>query len=417
MQQENIQAVIVNIGDELLMGQVVNTNAAVIAETLNKIGVCVKEILTIGDNKAEILTLLEQLWSQYHIVFITGGLGTTNDDITKLCICEFFNRKLVENKAILKHIEYLRKARGLVLSDSVRTQALLPEGCIAIDNIHGLAPGMWIEEQNKILVSTPGVPSELTDMLDDICQRIKQKFQPWHKIDRHFKLTGISESALSDKLQNFEHQLPDYIKLAYLPKMGIVNLRLSGYHADGKLLENEMNKQADKLKEEIKDYVFAFEDTDLALLVGNLLRKKGCTLGTAESCTGGEIAHQLTSFAGASDYFKGSIVAYSNEIKHNVLQVDKQILEQEGAVSQEVVCQMANNILKLLDVAYAIAVSGIAGPGGGTPQKPVGTVWIAIADKNSCQSQCFHFGTKRQMVVERTAQTALCMLYKHILKQ
>ena len=417
MQQENIQAVVVNIGDELLMGQVVNTNAAVIAETLNKMGICVKEILTIGDNKAEILTHLKHLWSQYHIVFITGGLGTTNDDITKSCICEFFNRKLVENKAILEHIEYLRNARGLVLSDSVRTQALLPEGCIALDNIHGLAPGMWIEEQNKILVSTPGVPSELTGMLDDICHRIKRKFQPWHKIDKHFKLMGISESALSDLLQDFEHQLPDYIKLAYLPKMGIVNLRLSGYHADGNLLENEMNKQADRLKAEIKDYVFAVEDTDLALLVGNLLKEKGCTVGTAESCTGGAIAHQLTAFAGSSAYFKGAVVAYSNEIKHNVLQVDEQLLEQKGAVSQEVVCQMASHVLQLLDVDYAIAVSGIAGPGGGTPQKPVGTVWIAVADKNGCQAQCFRFGTKRQMVVERTVQTALCMLYMYVLKQ
>ncbi|MBO4580769.1 MAG: CinA family nicotinamide mononucleotide deamidase-related protein [Bacteroidales bacterium] len=414
MKQQNVKACIVNIGTELLIGQIVNTNANAIARMLNTLGIETTEIVVIADEQETILHTFEQQLSKNDIVFVTGGLGTTNDDITKKCICIHYNTRLIENAAVKKHIQHIRQSRGLHIPDSVLSQAMIPQICEVIDNPVGTAPGMWIYQNQKVLVSTPGVPGELTAMMDEIRIRLQQTFLPWNKIDRHFKISNISESGLSDMLQDFERGLPEYISLAYLPKYGIINLRLSGRHADKQLLEKEMDRQCALLQDIAKEYIFCNQDIEMAQLVGQALKQKQKTMATAESCTGGLIAHEITRYAGSSAYFKGSVVAYSNEIKQNILHVPAEILHTQGAVSEDTVKHMARNLLSLYNVDYSIAVSGIAGPDGGTDLKPVGTVWIAVADKNKCITRLHHLGFGRQRVMDRTCQLALLMLYQLI---
>lgn len=414
MQKKYIQAEIINIGDELLIGQIVNTNASMIASQLNTIGIMVECVTTIGDKKQDIESAFSKALNKYDIVFVTGGLGTTNDDITKECICNYFNTQLVENQQIKKHIADLCQERHYKVSETIYSQAFIPENCQPIDNKVGIAPGMWIETNGKVLISTPGVPAELEGMLVEICKKIQEKFIPSTKIDKHFKLSGISETLLSDTLQDFENQLPDFIKLAYLPKMGTINLRLSGSHIDGNLLQQKMDFFVQQLTNLVQPYLICLEDKDLSVLIGELLHAKGQTIATAESCTGGFIAHKITSIAGSSSYFKGGVVSYDNSVKINILNVEKQRLAEDGAVSEYVAKTMANNVRKLLDVDYSVAVSGIAGPSGGTKEKPIGMVWIAVANNKKTIAQCFYFGSGRKRVIERTSEMALLMLYQLI---
>ncbi len=412
--QANIQAEILNIGDELLNGQVLNTNASAIATMLNRIGVKVAEILTIGDDAQAIEQSFAEGLKKYQLLIVTGGLGTTKDDITKKSICNYFHVGLKDNLQMKQHIKEVVKALNRKVSDSVFTQSMLPENCKVILNPYGIAPGMWMEQGNAVLISIPGVPMEMESMLDEIEQKVVAHFHIASTIDMHFKTYGIAESALSDLLDDYENQLPSYIKLAYLPQMGIVNLRLTGHHADAKMLAKEMNCRREKLLEIAGEYVFSEENKPLSLLIGDALKAKGQTMATAESCTGGLIVHQMTSNPGSSLYVKGGVVAYSNEIKTKVLHVDEQILTTVGAVSEQTVLSMAANVLKLYNVDYSLSVSGIAGPDGGTAEKPVGTVWIAVANKEKAEAKCFHFGRGRKNVVERTVQTALYLIYKLI---
>ena len=407
-----MQAGILNIGDELLIGQINNTNASFIAHNLNAIGVRVREVLVVGDEKQEIISAFDELLKICDIVIVTGGLGTTNDDITKNCICQYFNRKLIENKLVFNYLQEIIRFRYGKISNTVLEQAMLPEGCEAIRNEVGTAPGIWIEDKGKILVSIPGVPQEMQAMLYIILEKLQTySHDNQNIIHKHIQTVGISESLLSDKLADFEKNLPAHIKLAYLPKTGYISLRLTGHAASAQRLETELQKQVLSLSEPIKEYIFSYEDKTLPQLIAEKLTAQKQTLGLAESCTGGYLSHLITSLSGSSDYFKGGIIAYSNEIKNSMLQVKEQTISTYGAVSKEVVEQMATNLLHLCKVDYGIAVSGIAGPGGGSTEKPVGTVWIAVADKNKVTAKCFSFGNGRERVIRQSAMMALYMLY------
>jgi nicotinamide-nucleotide amidase len=413
VQDKFIQAGIINIGDEILIGQIQNTNASFIAQSLTSIGVYVKEIVVTGDESESILSVFEQMLKSCNIVIVTGGLGTTNDDITKDCICRYFHRDLIENKTVMQHLRSLVPSRRKNIPDTVFMQAMLPDGCEAIINETGFAPGIWIEDDGKILVALPGVPREMQAMLLNVLEKIQAHYHlNQHIIYRHIQTFGISEALLSEKLSDFEQKLPACIKLAYLPKAGYVSLRLTGYGFSVQELENELEKQMAHLSSYIDEYIFSYENKTLPELIADKLKAQKQTLAVAESCTGGYIAHSITSLPGSSIYFKGGIVAYSNEIKCNILQVEQQTIDQHGAVSEEVVIQMAKNVLQLYKVEYGIAVSGIAGPGGGSEEKPTGTVWIAVADKNNVFAKCFLFGNGRERVIWQTAAAALYMLYK-----
>jgi nicotinamide-nucleotide amidase len=408
-----IQAGIINIGDEILIGQIQNTNARFIAQELTTIGIYVKKIMIVGDEKECILSAFDEMMTSCNIVIVTGGLGTTNDDLTKDCICRYFHRDLIENKIVLNHLQSVIHSRKLKVPNNIFLQAMLPKGSEAIANEVGLAPGIWIEDKEKIFIATPGVPQEMQVMLEEVLKRIQIYYHVnQHIICKHIQTFGISEALLSEKLSAFEDKLPPYIKLAYLPKSGYVSLRLTGYSMSGNELENELEKQILHLSLYIDEYIFSYENKTLPELVADKLKKQNQLLAIAESCTGGYIAHLITSMPGSSNYFKGGIVAYSNEFKCNILQVEQQTINQQGAVSREVVMQMAKNVLQLYKTDCAIAVSGIAGPGGGSEEKPVGTVWIAVANKNNIDAKCFSFGNDRERTIRQSANTALYMLYK-----
>ena len=407
-----MKAGIINIGDEILIGQITNTNSSFIASQLNTINIPTERIIVVGDKKESILQAFEEMLSYYDIVFVTGGLGTTNDDITKDCICQYFNKKLTENKETLAYLRQWMQNRNMPLTESIRSQALLPETCEVIENNYGLAPGMWMEENGKILISTPGVPQELESMMPLILERLQMRYhQNQCIIHKHIQTYGIAEAMLSDKLIDYEKQLPQNIKLAYLPKIGYTSLRLTGYGSSVDLLEKEMQQQFSLLSNIIEDYIFNCEDKSLPQLIADKLNANNKTLATAESCTGGYIAHLITSLAGSSAYFNGGVVVYSNEMKNKLLHVQTQTLESYGAVSRETVEEMAKNTLSICQTDYSIAVSGIAGPSGGSQEKPVGTVWIAVANKNHVNSQCFSFGNGRERVIRQAAIRGLLMLY------
>jgi nicotinamide-nucleotide amidase len=413
--EQNILAGILNIGDEILIGQILNTNSAYIAKQLDVANIPTGRIMVVGDEKEAIIDAFEEMLSNYDIVFVTGGLGTTNDDITKECICQYFNKKLVENKEVLAYLTQRMQNRNLKLTQSILSQAMLPEDCEVIENNYGLAPGMWMEKDSKILISTPGVPQELEAMMPAILGKLQARYQKEQfVIHKHIQTSGIAEATLSDMLSDFEKQLPDYIKLAYLPKIGYTSLRLTGYSSSFQELEHEMKHYVSMISEIAKDYIFSYEDKLLPELIADKLNLQHKTLALAESCTGGYIAHLITSLPGSSSYFKGGIVAYSNEIKNRILQVNQSTLDFHGAVSEETVTEMVENLLDLYHVDYGIAVSGIAGPDGGSEEKPVGTVWIAVANKQEIITQCFSFGNGRDRVIRQAAIRALLILYKLI---
>ena len=410
-----MQASILNIGDEILIGQINNTNAGFIAQHLNAMGIQVKKMLVVGDEKKEIMTAFDELLKTCDVVIVTGGLGTTNDDITKNCICQYFDKKLVRNELIFNHLQNIIRSRSGKIPDSVLAQALLPQDSEAIHNETGLAPGIWIENKGKILVSIPGVPQEMQNMLFLVLEKL-QIYLSDNKtiIHKHVQTFGISEALLSDKLADFERELPSHITLAYLPKIGYTSLRLTGYGDDAQGLETELQKHLLSLYQYVKEYIFSYEDKTLPQLVAERLKERKQSVGLAESCTGGYIAHLITSLSGSSEYFKGGIVAYSNEIKMKVLQVEEPVINQYGAVNKEVVEQMAKNVLHITNVDYGVAVSGIAGPNGGSAEKPVGTVWIAVADKHGITAKCFSFGNGRERVIRQAAMAALYMLNNRI---
>lgn len=419
----NGEAEIITIGDEILIGQIVDTNSAFIATQLNMNGISVKQISSVSDDRAHIIKALEEAKERADIILITGGLGPTKDDITKKTLCDYFNTTMRFDEEVYEDVVKIFTAYGKEVTPINRLQAEVPEICTTIRNENGTAPGMWFDIEGKVFVSMPGVPYEMKAMvLNQIIPKLKERFKLPAIVHKTVLTQGIGESHLSDLIAGWEDTLAqDSIKLAYLPSPGMVRLRLSTKGADVKQLNFVVDNRIEELKLLISEYIYGYENfgeatESLEQIVGNLLRTKKQTISTAESCTGGYISHLITKVAGSSDYYIGSVISYSYSIKETELNVNKKILETQGAVSQPVVEQMARAIREKYKTTYSIAASGIAGPGGGTVEKPVGTVWIAIATPEKVFSEKFLFGTNRERNIQKTANAALNMLRKELEK-
>jgi len=406
-----MKAEIISIGDELLIGQVVNTNASWLAENLNLAGIKVSRISVLPDDANELLSGLSEALERSDLIIATGGLGPTKDDITKNVLCQLFGSKLVMSQEILKEIEIFFSKRGYILTEENRKQAEIPDNCIPLHNSIGTAPGLWFEKENKIFVSVPGVPFEMKELFTNrILPRLNNLGISSFIMHKTILTQGLGESFLAGLISNWEDHLPANLKLAYLPQPGIVRLRLTAEGNDKTALSLLIKEKIEELKVIIGKYIFGYDNDTLESIVGSLLKNSGKTLSTAESCTGGYIAHLITSVPGSSEYFKGSVITYANEIKTGFLDVKVETLIHYGAVSEETVIQMAENIRKKFRTDYAVAVSGIAGPDGGTEEKPVGTVWIAIATPGKTLSKKFLFGDNRLRNIQRASLTALNLL-------
>jgi len=409
-------AEIISIGDELLIGQVINTNASWMAQELNLCGIHVHQISVVSDSRQHILKSLHEAHQRVDIILITGGLGPTKDDITKDVLCDYFETTLSEDAHTVKQLEALFERRGWALTNINLRQSMLPASCTVVDNHHGTAPGMWFEKEGRIYISMPGVPFEMKPMMtDSILPELSKRFADGAIYHKTILTQGVGESFLSEKIASWELQLPENIKLAYLPQPGIVRLRLTGKSDDYNQIQSEVEAEAEKLIKLIPDLIYGFNHDTLEAICGDLLLKNSQTLGTAESCTGGYIAHRITSIPGSSNWFRGSIIAYSNDIKISGLGVSSIALQQQGAVSESVVRQMAAGLRTKLQTDWAIATSGIAGPDGGTPEKPVGTIWIAIAGPDRTIARSFLFGNSRERNIVISANHALNLLRKEIL--
>lgn len=407
---------ILSIGDELLIGQTLNTNAHWLSKELNLIGFQIRQHTTVSDDKSTIVAALDEALAHCNVVIITGGLGPTKDDLTLEVLTEYFGGNLIMNKEVYQDIEKMIMGKGYEMNELNKQQALVPDNALVLRNKNGTAPGTWFEIKGKIVVSMPGVPYEMKAMTSNsVIPLLKEKFELPTIVHKMIYTQGIPESQLAERLEEWENNLPVFIKLAYLPSPGRVKLRLSSMGNNRDVLEAALNLQIVKVKKIIEPYIFSLSEDEMQVVVGDLLRKNKATLATAESCTGGYIAHLLTQVSGASDYFNGSIVSYSNQVKINSLGVNPTDIEQYGAVSQQVVEQMAIGVRTILQSDYSIATSGIAGPTGNTEGKPVGTIWIAIASKNKVTSQVFQFGKERSINIERSAVAALGMLRNEII--
>ncbi len=412
-----MKAEIITIGDELLIGQVIDTNSAWIAKTLNDIGIRIVNRTAVGDIADDILFALHQASQRSNIVIITGGLGPTKDDVTKQCLCNFFNDVLVQNQEVLDWVTQIFNQRNLPLLETNLMQCMVPASCDVLFNHHGTAPGMWFYKNNIAYISLPGVPFEMQGIFTDyVLPKLKTTFSLPAIYHRTLQTIGIGESFLAEKIKDIENELQDYIKLAYLPAVGMVRLRLSGYGNNYNDIKIAVDDLIVKLYDCIGEYIFGEEQDSIEQTIGLLLKGMDATLSTAESCTGGYIAHKLTSVPGSSGYFTGSIIAYDNKIKINELGVATNTILSFGAVSKQCVIEMANGIRSRFGTTYGIATSGIAGPDGGTADKPVGTVWIAVASDNNCIAKSFNMGNNRERTIQRTALTALEMLRKFMLK-
>ena len=410
-------AAIITIGDEILIGQIVDTNSAFIAESLNLIGVRVQEIRSIADQGRAISSCLADFEGRVDLVVITGGLGPTRDDITRQSLNDYFGGKLAENPEVLAHIQTLFHLRGIRMSDLNRRQAVIPDNCKILENAEGTAPGMWFEKGETIFVSLPGVPFEMKSIVSlQLIPRLANMLNGNIIVHRTIMTQGIPESYLASTISEWELALPGNIHLAYLPHPGLVRLRLSAIGENRDDLNKLLQFEIDKLLKIIPEDIFALEDRTLEAVVGEILKARNLTVSTAESCTGGYIASLFTSVAGSSEYFTGSVVAYSNEIKQNELGVAAEDIESFGAVSKKVVEQMALGIRKKFGTDFGIATSGIAGPSGGSEDKPVGTVWIAVSSAQKTFSKRYQFGEHRQRNIERSSLTALNILRKMVLE-
>ncbi|MBC8594383.1 CinA family nicotinamide mononucleotide deamidase-related protein [Oscillospiraceae bacterium N12] len=403
-------AEIITIGDELLIGQVTDTNSAWMGRELNKIGIEVHRVVSVRDRADEITEAVDDAMNRANIVLVTGGLGPTKDDITKQTLCAYFGTELVFSEEVFENVK--RVLAGKIPMNALnKSQAMVPKDCLVINNRVGSASVSWFERDGKVLVSMPGVPQEMTTvMTEEVLPRLREKFDTDVIMHKTFTVKNYPESVLAEKLESWEVALPECIKLAYLPKLGIIRLRLTGRGRDGLSVKLALEKESRKLEEILGDDIFDEEDTPLEILVGNLLKKKNLTVSTAESCTGGSIAARLTSVPGSSEYFKGGIVAYSNEVKEELLHVSSVTLQERGAVSEETVIEMVKGAMDTLKTNCAVATSGIAGPGGGTKEKPVGTVWIAAAYKKEIITLKQETNRGREMNVERAGNNALLLL-------
>lgn len=409
-----MKANIITIGDEILLGQTVDTNSAWMGQVLNKFGVAVNEILTVSDQNDAIHSALARSLQNADLILMTGGLGPTRDDITKKSLAAYFGAKMVYDDEIMSALEAYMKSRGRELTEETKTLAMVPSNCEVIKNTKGTAAAMWFEEQGSIIVSMPGVPYEMKNfMKEDVIPRLKEKGVISTILHHTILTAGTGETVLADKIRDLEDDLPDYISLAYLPSLGTVKVRITG-RGESEDLENEIAELAEKISDRLDKYVFAQEDIPLEKALGKLLISKSATVGTAESCTGGFIAQQIVSVSGSSAYYQGSVVTYSYGLKEKLLSVDRPIMEEKGAVSEEIVRMMAKGALDTLEVDYIIATSGIAGPGGGTADKPVGTIWMAIGSRNHIKTKLFHLTPHRDINIPLSANLALNELRKFI---
>ena len=400
---------ILTIGDEILIGQIVNTNSVWIAQQLNLLGIKVNRMVSIGDTLDEILNALDESSKRSNFVFITGGLGPTSDDITKPALCEYFNTTLRFDEAVYAQIEEFLKARGGSMNPLNHGQAMVPASAKILNNVIGTAPGLWFEKNNVIYISMPGVPFEMESLMKNkVIPELKARFNMPFIYHRTILTIGIPESKLALTIEDWEKQLPANVRLAYLPSPGLVKLRLSAMGNPS--VKNLVEAEITKLHKIIGESIYGYDNDTMESVVGKLLKEKNATLSLAESCTGGNISKLITSVSGSSEYYKGGVVAYSNVVKTNQLNVSSELILKYGAVSQEVVEKMAINILNIFESNYSIAISGIAGPDGGSIEKPVGTVWIAIGSKKGVKSQKFVVGDNRERNITRASIIALNML-------
>jgi nicotinamide-nucleotide amidase len=414
---KNIYSSIITIGDELLIGQVIDTNSAWMAQQLNKAGVSVRARVAVGDDAEEIIKALDTERANSDVILITGGLGPTSDDITTRLLCDYFGGKMVINEGALQNVKNLfEKIYKKPASQVNLSQAEVPDVCDVIQNKRGSAPGMVFHKDHTIYVSMPGVPYEMQGIMEQVIPMLQKEFHLPAIIHRTILTAGIGESALAAMIVDFEEHLPEEIKLAYLPNYGMVRLRLTTTGFDKEATEKTIDSQFNQLKELVKTYMVTDEDETMQVVLGKLLVQHKKTISTAESCTGGTIASLITSVAGSSRYFEGSIVSYSYGVKESLLDVKNQTLETYGAVSEEIVKEMLTGILNKVKTNYGIAVSGIMGPNGGTPDKPVGTVWIAVGNKERCVTQKLQQRFQRQKNIEVTSVMALNMMRKFILE-
>ena len=407
-----MKAQIITIGDEILIGQIIDTNSAWMGEQLNMHGIHIHKIVSISDTHEAITSAVNQAFEETDLILVTGGLGPTKDDITKKALADYFGVEMIFNESTYNRIQRLFDKFGRTLTPAHKEQCYMPANADIMTNKMGTAPGMWFEHNGKILVSMPGVPYEMKYLMEhEVLPKVKEMFQGMPIAHRTILTVGEGESRLAAKIEDeFVNTLPENIKIAYLPGLGSVRLRLTGIGKDEKELNNLLDKKQKDLTNLIPEFVYGFEKDTLSEAVGKILKEKEKTLSTAESCTGGFLAHQLTSISGSSAYFMGSVIAYDNQVKINQLKVKEETLANHGAVSEQTVIEMVKGALKLLQTDIAVATSGIAGPTGGTPDKPVGTIWIAVGDKNSIKTRQLNLWKDRIKNIQYTSVTALNMV-------
>ena len=411
-----MKATIVTIGDEILIGQIVDTNSVSIAKKLNNIGITIAEKLSIGDSKEAIISTLQRAMQSSEVVIITGGLGPTKDDITKHTLAQMFNSQLIYNDTEGEHVRALLARRGIEFTELNRGQAMLPECCTVLHNAHGTAPGMWFDTpEGGVVVSLPGVPFEMEHLMEDeVIPRLKKRYTLQSIVHSTLITRGIPESILAERISSWEDALPDYLHLAYLPAPNVVRLRLSAYDVEKEQASREIESRFNDLRKIIGDNIVGYEGSSVEAQIHDILIKRGKSLAIAESCTGGMIASKFTAMAGASNYLLGGVVAYSNDVKCNILGVNRDDIECFGAVSEVVALEMAEGVRRITGADYAIATTGIAGPGGGSKHKPVGTVWMAIATPNGSRAMMRNSGTDRGQIISRASAYAIEMLYEEI---
>lgn len=412
-----MKAEIITIGDEILIGQIVDTNSAWIAEQFNIHGIEIFQITSVHDDKKHILEAIKNAGKEVDLVVLTGGLGPTKDDITKNTLCEYFGSKLVLHEPTLEHIKNRFVRRNIDINKLNHDQALVPDNCTVLHNQTGTAPGMWFEKNDTIFVSLPGVPFEMKYLIEnEVLPRLEKNGKTKAIYHKTILTQGIPESMLAIRIEDFENNLPANVKLAYLPSPMSVRLRLSATGSDKNELENLVEAEAEKLQQIIPEAIYGYGNETMAEAIGKLLLPQGKTLAVAESCTGGFISHLVTSVPGCSAWYKGSVTAYSNEVKEKLLGVNPETLKNFGAVSEETACEMAVGARKVLNTDFAVSTTGIAGPDGGTAEKPVGTVWIAVATDKTVKARKFTFGDNRERNILRAGQTALQFLRQVIME-
>ena len=411
-----MKADIITIGDEILIGQIVDTNSVWMAQRLGEIGLSVRRKYSIGDRREEIVSAVEESLKASEVVLITGGLGPTKDDITKKVLAEIFHSTLVRHEETYERVERMMTARGIEFNELNKSQALVPECCTVLPNHKGTAPGMWFEREGRVVVSLPGVPFEMEHLMtESVLPRLKAHFNLQSVVHRTAITYGLAESMMAERIAEWEDSLPDYLHLAYLPSPSQLRLRLSAYDVDAEQAAHEIDARFEALMPLLGDFFVGWESDTLQSVVAQILTTRGETLAAAESCTGGALSAKFTAMSGASDYFWGAVVSYDNSVKENVLGVSHEDIETYGAVSEQVARQMAEGVRRVCGTTYGVATTGIAGPSGGSEEKPVGTVWMAVAGPNGTVAQKKVHGRLRAQNIDRAASAAINLLRLYLL--